>query len=295
MKKSKGAKLETIKQVNSFKWQTEMEASFLQDELKRNIGQRVMWLEAILGQCKIDGNLKDEFLDVYVRNGRLECSVIKKSQEGGKTVYSKHFANRDLDRHIVALGQRDYNKLILIHAERELQLWKSCLQRWKSVEGIYGQMTCGRKALVNPVYIPDDEYLKNWESVKYEGLGFADDDNSDFYTDKNERVRSKSELLIANMLNKYGIPYRYEYPLIVGPMVRYPDFLVLNRRTREEFVWEHLGMLDDGEYLMRNINKLNEYMKAGYVMGDNLLLTVECKNISLSTSAVKALIERKLM
>ncbi len=293
--KVRGTKLETIKHANNFKWKSDMEACFFQQELKKNIEQRVAWLEAILSQCKIDGSLDDESLDVYVRNGALECSIIKKKVEEGRIYYSKQFGNKAMSQHITALGQRDYNKMILVRTERELRMWKSCLRRWKSVEEIYGKMSKGRKALVNPVYIPEDEFVSAWESVQYEGLGFADDDSSDYYTDKNERVRSKSELLIANMLNKYDVPYRYEYPMVLGYKVRYPDFYVLNKRTREEFVWEHLGMMDDSAYLIKNMNKLNEYLKAGFVMGDKLLLTMESKTAPLSMSGVKSLIEKKLI
>lgn len=293
--KVRGSKLETIKRANNFKWKSDMEASFFQQELKKNIEQRVAWLEAILSQCKIDGSLDGELLSVYVRSGTLECSIIKKDVEEGQANYSKHFGGKALSQHIAALGQRDYNKVILERAKRELRMWKSCLRRWKSVEEAYDKLSNGRKAMVNPVYIPEDEFVSAWESVQYEGLGFAEDDSSDYYTDKNERVRSKSELLIANMLNKYGVPYRYEYPMRVGYLVRYPDFYVLNKRTREEFVWEHLGMMDDSVYLAKNMNKLNEYLKAGYVVSDKLLLTMESRNVPLSISGVKALIEKKLM
>lgn len=293
--KVRGSKLETIKRANNFKWKSDMEASFFQRELRKNIGQRVAWLEAVLNQCKVDGCLDDELLSVYVRNGTLECSIIKKDVEEGQVNYSRQFGNKAMSQHIAALGQRDYNKMILARAERELRMWKSCLRRWKSVEDAYDKLPSGRKALVNPVYIPEDEFVSAWESAKYEGLGFAEDDSSDYYTDKNERVRSKSELLIADLLNKYGVPYRYEYPMRVGYAVRYPDFYVLNKRTREEFVWEHLGMMDDANYLAKNMNKLNEYLKAGYVIGDKLLLTMESRNVPISISGVKALIEKKLM
>ena len=55
------------------------------------------------------------------------------------------------------------------------------------------------------------------------------DVTAEFYSNSGVRVRSKSELIIANMLEKYGIPYRYEYPLLLNgnDLVR-PDFLCLN-------------------------------------------------------------------
>ena len=77
-------------------------------------------------------------------------------------------------------------------------------------------------------------YMKQWEAVVYERKGFRED-APNYYTDKGERVRSKAEILIANMLNKHGIPYRYEYPLkLKGYGVIYPDFTLLNINTRKE-------------------------------------------------------------
>lgn len=50
-----------------------------------------------------------------------------------------------------------------------------------------------------------------------------------------ERVRSKSEVIIADILNQEGIPYRYECPLqLKGWGKVYPDFTVLSERERPE-------------------------------------------------------------
>ncbi len=56
-----------------------------------------------------------------------------------------------------------------------------------------------------------------------------------FYTHKGERVRSKSEVIIANLLYKYQIPYRYEFPLTIKDFgITYPDFLILNVRKKRK-------------------------------------------------------------
>ena len=46
------------------------------------------------------------------------------------------------------------------------------------------------------------------------GYGEFDENNrTEFYTRKGERVRSKSELIIAEELQRYQVPYLYEKPL----------------------------------------------------------------------------------
>lgn len=60
-------------------------------------------------------------------------------------------------------------------------------------------------------------------------------------------VRSKSEVIIANMLSERDIPFRYEKPLFAPDGTFYlPDFTVTWQG--EEWYWEHLGRMDQEEY-----------------------------------------------
>lgn len=73
---------------------------------------------------------------------------------------------------------------------------------------------------------------------EYRGKGF-DESTSEFYTAKGEKVRSKSEVIIADVLSREGIPYRYEYPLYLKGIGKvHPDFTVLNVKQRKEIYWE---------------------------------------------------------
>lgn len=60
-------------------------------------------------------------------------------------------------------------------------------------------------------------------------------------------VRSKSEVIIANLLHNSELPFSYEMPLFAGDgTLRLPDF-TLSWRGRT-YYWEHLGMLDQTKY-----------------------------------------------
>ncbi len=60
-------------------------------------------------------------------------------------------------------------------------------------------------------------------------------------------VRSKSEVIIANMLTERDIPFQYEVPLYASDGTFYlPDFTV--KWSGEIWYWEHLGRLDNDEY-----------------------------------------------
>lgn len=63
-----------------------------------------------------------------------------------------------------------------------------------------------------------------------------------------DMVRSKSEVIIANLLHERGIEFRYEKPLyatVEGTMYL-PDFTLIWQG--EEIYWEHLGRLDLPDY-----------------------------------------------
>ena len=60
-------------------------------------------------------------------------------------------------------------------------------------------------------------------------------------------VRSKSEVIVANILYQSGIPFQYEKPLFAPDRSwRLPDFTI--DWQGYEHYWEHLGMLDRDDY-----------------------------------------------
>ena len=111
-------------------------------------------------------------------------------------------------------------------------------------------------------------------------------------TDRGEYVRSKSELIIANMLYRDGIPYEYERPVMLkNKTIKYPDFTVLNTRTGREYLFEHFGMMDDPEYRFKNLEKIKDYENSGYIQGINLIMSFETKDNPLDTEHIKKLIK----
>ena len=102
--------------------------------------------------------------------------------------------------------------------------------------------------------------MLQWCSKEYEGLPFKED-SPELYTDRGERVRSKSEVIIANLMAKENIPYKYECPLYLnGFGTVHPDFTALNVRERKEYYWEHLGMMEDPEYSEKAVRKISAYI-----------------------------------
>lgn len=83
-------------------------------------------------------------------------------------------------------------------------------------------------------------------------------------TERGEAVRSKSEVIVANILNHEGIDYQYEARLIgADGSWRYPDFSFEDDELGIQIYWEHLGMLSQPDYLERWEKKLSWYREQG--------------------------------
>ena len=116
---------------------------------------------------------------------------------------------------------------------------------------------------------------------------FTENDTTEYYTDKGERVRSKSEIIIANMLKTLNIPYKYECPLKIGDILLYPDFTILDVKGRRERYLEHFGMMGDLDYVNNMMLKISTYEKNNIFIGDKLICTFESAKRPLNISTLK--------
>jgi ATP-dependent exoDNAse (exonuclease V) alpha subunit len=116
-------------------------------------------------------------------------------------------------------------------------------------------------------------------------------------TARGEAVRSKSEVIIANLLHDKGIDYHYEQPLEINGVAKYPDFTIEDDDTGETYYWEHLGMLHDRDYRDRWEEKrawLKEHgilpREEGKGQRGTLLWTQDSMNGGIDSEAVARLI-----
>ncbi len=95
-------------------------------------------------------------------------------------------------------------------------------------------------------------------------------------------VRSKSEVIIANMLHDRDIPFKYECPLFASDGTFYlPDFTIIWQG--EEYYWEHLGLMEKDDYKNHWETKKHWYDKH---YPDRLVTTIESPNLSKDAKEV---------
>jgi len=104
-------------------------------------------------------------------------------------------------------------------------------------------------------------------------------------------TRSKSESIIASVLEEVQIPFRYEERIVVGNYTVHPDFTLRHPRSGKIVYWEHFGMMDDGSYKSETARKLNQYIAMGIVPGINMLASFEMKEVPMSFTKAKAYVE----
>ncbi len=93
-----------------------------------------------------------------------------------------------------------------------------------------------------------------------------------------EMVRSKSEVLLANLLYFYQIPYEYEKPINFGNYTIYPDFTII-LPTGQQIYWEHLGMLNTPKYAKSWAEKNHTYRQNGISEGNGLIITKDVNGV----------------
>lgn len=161
------------------------------------------------------------------------------------------------------LAQKKYNQSILKKAEIRLKQVKKITRDYSDdeIEQIYDKLHKERQLLVMPIEPTWEQKLAQWDGETYQGKEFYEG-TAVIITEKGERVRSKSEKILADYFYRNNIIYKYEKPLFLKGMVRYIRiFTFLSRKTGEEIYWEHEGMMDKSDYAKTAVKKLESYQK----------------------------------
>lgn len=235
---------------------------------------------------------------------------LKYQKKGENTYYYQQYKNENTnqwDRKYIKkenvslareLAQKQYYMTIKPVLERNLIGLENLIKQYhpENIERVYESLGTERKNLIIPFKDSKEERIRKWYEEKYEKNNLYPE-NLRYETEQGELVRSKSEVIIANILYKYrnDILYKYERPLSVlvnGKMKTiYPDFTIMNIHTGEITYWEHAGRMDDPNYANDFVKKVNTYIENNMFPGRDVLFTYESQTNPLEISAIKMLVE----
>lgn len=270
-------------------------------------GELLPLLECMADQLADLISSKENFLK-RAPAGRLRLSMRKNQvqwfQVGWGTSSHGTYIPVEERPHASALAQKEYDRKVLPLLRRYLSILDKliALNRKNVFESLYLAMHPGRRELVDSVYVPDEIWADRWMKIPYRGKS-VDDSAPEICTLRGERVRSKSEAMIADTLYRLKIPYKYECPIQVREPGRgrsrvvdiFPDFTCLNVRLRREYLWEHFGLMDDDEYVSQVAWKMNCYEANGFFMGRNLILSMETARYPLDATKIERLAKQFLL
>lgn len=252
------------------------------------IEERIAFLQGVLQKKRKEVQKAPKGILNVARKGNRIQYYFKNSSKDKKRKYLK----KSQSSLIKALCQKDYDEKVLDAAEKELKHLSKIQKDYEKgiCEDVYQQLIPERRKWVEPIELSDEEFVAQWLNQTYPRKAFRDG-TPEYYTDNGERVRSKSEILIANALHKNNIPYRYESPLYLNGMgTIHPDFTVLNVRERKEYYWEHMGKMDELEYIENALQRIDFYEKNNIFPGSQLILSHETLNNPINSRAIEKMI-----
>lgn len=220
------------------------------------------------------------------------------AEEDGKQKWARRYLKKDEIQLAKQLAKKHYYSLVKSVAEKRLEALRHFIKKYpdSGIDDIYDDLSEERKSLISPLFMSVKEQVKQWESEVYEQTTMYPE-NLKFETEQGDVVRSKSEVIIANLLYKYrkDILYKYERPLnlIVNGIERtiYPDFTIINKHTGKITYWEHAGRMDASYYAEDFVRKMNIYATNDLLPGRDVVLTFETQENPLDIGVVKKLVK----
>lgn len=229
---------------------------------------------------KLRASVSGKSVQYYHRTEKNEASLrLGKYIRKREKQFAEQLAQKEYETRLLRVVERELGRIRKYEKEVDLQ----------EVEGLYKNYNPLKKPLIIPRCISNEEYIEQWASEEYTPKAFWEESN--YVTSRGEKMRSKSEMLIAERLNYHGIAYKYEKPLVLSGTTLHPDFTILHPKTLEEVYLEHLGMLDLEEYAFNAVRRLNTYQENGIVMGDRLFITYESAAMPLNFRVLDEMIK----
>ena len=221
-----------------------------------------------------------------------------KSIKSGSYYYYRNgdtirYLGKDDTGFIKQLVQKNYVAHAAKVAKQEAHLLQNVISKYPdpAVEDLYDNLPEARRKFATPIFFTDEECAKNWLSIPFTPKPFSKD-APEYYTARGERVRSKSEVIIADRLFAKGIPYKYECPLMTRNGIIHPDYTILRLSDRKILYHEHCGKMGDPGYVSDMLDRVDLYAHENIYVGNRLFLTFESENHPFDLSYLDDFIEK---
>ncbi|MBR5358907.1 MAG: hypothetical protein IK128_06830 [Clostridiales bacterium] len=198
--------------------------------------------------------------------GRTVARVYSKNPDG-RIIYRTYFADTSDGQKYCGMAGRRFE------IKKEI----------KSLENLIGKRIANLmdncKITLNGTILNDDLWfvLGNDENPRAK--------NGNYYHN-GIQMRSRGEVLIAEILDELKLEYKYEPGLQFGRDVVYPDFLVHIACLKRCMIIEFFGMSDNEKYAFDTLNKMTLYAGNGLLMNRDILGLFGTKDTMVSNEDI---------
>lgn len=220
---------------------------------------------------------------VHVLPADIEC--------GGKQIRKGITKKPEL---IQQLARKKYLQQALSMLEQNIPALERLvkLHRAPTADNILKNLPQAYRELPARSFLPEQRRKDAWADEPYDQSTYKPEERI-HTTARGLGVRSKSEVIIADRLDAYEIPFHYEEMLYIENHSFSPDFTIL-RKTGIVY-WEHCGLVNDAAYMQHHKWKLEMYEKAGIVPWKNLIITYDDEEGRLDARCIESEIALKLL
>lgn len=205
-------------------------------------------------------------------------------------VLNKHYLKLNSPETKVLLNQY-YCKKLLAPVKKELSALKEFKRNYSPEDKylIYDSLPETISTYIDPIIPSPQQTTRRWLADTKRQSSFLEDKL--IYEAKcGIRVRSKSELIIADILTEYHIPFKYEAPYQTDHQNFRPDFTIIHPRTGHFYYIEYFGLMDDPEYATNAYKKIAIYQNS--TKANRFIFFFESESSPMNISSIKNTIER---
>lgn len=192
---------------------------------------------------------------------------------------------------IISLADKRYCQSVAATLQTEIDALDQFLAAYKPEAkfAAHADIPAEIRGDIAPVIRTPQQRCRAWQAQTFETNGFEFKADSDIRTARGERVRSKSECIVADMLDRRGLAYHYEQRLPLQDGDVYPDFTIMHPVTCQLYYLEYFGMVDVPEYAARAFEKIARYQTAG--LDPHLICLFESTATPLKSSTIDAVLK----
>ena len=243
-----------------------------------------------------------EYRKIAIRNhlkhlpkGELRCHKNGNFFKWFRIIDGKRsYINKSLRAEAEGLAQRKYLELQLIDIDREIAAINCYFKHHNNYSSKAEKLlhSDGYRELIAPMFDKNSSVAVAWANQDY-AISTYKPEEKIYRSSAGIMHRSKGEALIATALFHHGIAFRYECEFRLSNGKRlFPDFMIYNPKNGDIFIWEHLGMMDIDHYRHGNMQKLVSYADNGYLVNQNLIVTMESDTLHIDMVQIEAIISR---